>query len=148
MCERGEDRGIASMAWTSIAGAGRRGQLGASDGGRAAWVPVVVGEASGGLASVAERGEDHRESVPRPGKRARSKRGGGVHHGRDPRVGSMRGHREVEHRQRERRCGEEGRGSAAPSIGGKRTFHPRGIGRIVHHSIVDAYTLLLRSSRE
>jgi hypothetical protein len=31
-----------------------------------------------------------------------------VHRGRDPRVGSMRGHGEVEHRRRERWCGEEG----------------------------------------
>jgi hypothetical protein len=62
------------------------------DGGGAAWVHVAVGEAGGGLASVAERGEDHRESVPRLGERARSKRGGGVHHGRDPWVGSMRRH--------------------------------------------------------
>jgi hypothetical protein len=43
---------------------------------------------------------------------------------RDPRAGSMRGHGEVEHRRRERCCGEEGGGSAAPSIGGKMTFHP------------------------
>jgi hypothetical protein len=49
------------MAWTGIAGAGRRGQVWASNGGGAAGVPVAVGEAGGGLASVAERGEDHRE---------------------------------------------------------------------------------------
>lgn len=59
MCERGEERGVASMAWTGIAGAGRRGQVGASDGGGAAGVPVAVGETGGGLARVAERGEDH-----------------------------------------------------------------------------------------
>ena len=51
-----------------------------------------------------------------------TKRRAGVHRGRDPRVGSMRGHGEVEHRRRKRRCGEEGRdprhlpSAARPSI--------------------------------
>jgi hypothetical protein len=60
--------------------------------------------------------------------RARSMRGGGVLRGRDPQVGSMRGHGEVEHRRRERRVGDPRHLPSAargPSI--------RGPSRTVHH---------------
>jgi hypothetical protein len=56
--------GEGTMAWGGLRasrrgrerGRGDGGVVGASDGGGAAGVPVTVGEAGGGLASVAERG--------------------------------------------------------------------------------------------
>jgi hypothetical protein len=147
------------------------GVVGASDGGRArgylsrwgrraeasrAWTVFMSIRASGRL---------HHESVPRLGERAGSmrghgeirasghvgirdtfhwRRGGGVHRGRDPRVGSI-----VDTARWSTGGGRGGvgggPGSATPSIGGngKRTFHPRAIGRTVHHSNV--WTPTLRS---
>jgi hypothetical protein len=109
-------------------GRGDGGVVGASEGGGAAGVPVAVGEAGGGLASVVERGastaracRDRASGRDPCAASARSERAD-VHRGRDPRVGSMRGHGEVEHRRRKRRCGEEGRdprhlpSAARPSI--------------------------------
>jgi hypothetical protein len=147
------------------------GVVGASDGGRArgylsrwgrraeasrAWTVFMSIRASGRL---------HHESVPRLGERAGSmrghgeirasghvgirdtfhwRRGGGVHRGRDPWVGSI-----VDTARWSTGGGRGGvgggPGSATPSIGGngKRTFHPRAIGRTVHHSNV--WTPTLRS---
>jgi hypothetical protein len=68
------------------------------------WVPcvdTVRWSTGGGRGDVGRRAGIH-DTFHR-------RRGGGMHRGRDPWVGSMHGHGEVEHRRRERRCGEEGR---------------------------------------
>jgi hypothetical protein len=119
--------------------------VGASDGGGAAGVLVTVGEAGRGLTSVAERGA----STVRACRDRAS--------GRDPCADTARSGRagvpgSAAPRRRSRRGGAQaegeavwggGPGSAAPSIGGKKTFRPRATSRTVHHSNV--WTPTLRS---
>jgi hypothetical protein len=130
--------------------------VGASDGGGAAGVPVTLGEAGGGLASVVERGASTVRACRdlASGIHARTRQDPGERACRDPRhlPSAARWRRASWARSasgfhaRTRRGGAEavwggGPGSAAPSIGGKRTFHPRATGRTVHHSNVWTPTL-------
>jgi hypothetical protein len=151
---------------------GDGGVVGASDGGGARGYLSRWGrraEASRAwtvFMSIRPSGRLHHESVRRPGERAGSmrghgeirasgcagirgtfhrRRGGGVHRGRDPRVGSIADTARVGSIADTARWSTGGGrggvgggpGSATPSIGGngKRTFHPRAIGRTVHHSM-------------
>jgi hypothetical protein len=129
------------------------GVVGASDGGGAAGVPVAVGEAGGGLASVAER-------APPPRERAETGRAGGIHARprRDPGertciVGEIRGWVPCADTARWSIGG--GRGGVGRRAGIRGTFHRRQDLPSARHrqnnaalKCVDTYTPLLRSSRD